>query len=448
MKSFINVLLIIILLLNIQSTELLAKNENIAEEMRSSLINEILDAWYPRTVDTVYGGFLSDFNYEWQASDRHSKMLVNQTRHIWTTSKMADFLGDDKYLTLAKNGYDFLYNKMWDKKNGGFYFIRDRQGNEITFMGNGKDSYSNSFAVYSLASYYKVSNDKSALDLAIKTFHWIEKQSYDTINKGYFNYLKDGENFRFRERERVEHQYTVDPSWKDQNSSIHLLEAFTELYSVWPDSLLRERTIELLNLIRDVIVTEKGYLNLYLTSDWQPISFRDSSKEVRDVNYHLDHVSFGHDVETAYLMLEASHVLGYKNDTNTLAIAKKMIDHSLKNGWDKKNGGFYYEGYYYKDKEEIEIINSVKTWWVEAEGLNALLMMSKIYPEEKQYYEGFLLQWEYIKKYLVDHKNGGWYTEGLDNSPEMSNMPKAYNWKANYHNVRALMNCIEMLSEK
>jgi mannobiose 2-epimerase len=64
-----------------------------------------------------------------------------------------------------------------------------------------------------------------------------------------------------------------DIGYKDQNSSIHLLEAFTELYEVWPDELVRSRLQEMLFLIRDIITTKKGYLVLFLKPDWTPSFF-------------------------------------------------------------------------------------------------------------------------------------------------------------------------------
>ena len=74
---------------------------------------------------------------------------------------------------------------------------------------------------------------------------------------------------------------TAQTGYKDQNSSIHLLEAFTELYSVWPDPLVRENDLqEMLFLIRDTITNPKGYLTLFLTPDWKPISFRDDPDSV------------------------------------------------------------------------------------------------------------------------------------------------------------------------
>ena len=186
-------------------------------------------------------------------------------------------------------------------------------------------------------------------------------------------------------------------------------------------------------------------MNLFFERDWTPVSLRDSSAAVRQANWYFDHVSFGHDVETAYLMLEASLVLGRAADAKTLAIAKKMVDHSIANGWDVENGGFYDAGYYFDDSDSITIISDVKTWWVQAEGLNALLLMAKLFPQEKKYHDAFIKQWAYIKEYLIDHEHGGWYAEGLDKSPHQRRASKASEWKVNYHDTRALLNCIKML---
>ncbi len=210
-----------------------------------------------------------------------------------------------------------------------------------------------------------------------------------------------------------------------------------------PNNLLRQRLQEMLLLIRDTMVNPKGYLGLFFMPDWTPISFRDSSEAIILKHRNLDHVSFGHDVETAYLMLEASHLLGIKNDTTTMRVSKSMIDHALKNGWDNKTGGFYDEGYYFKNKSGITIIKDSKNWWAQAEGLNTLLLMSDHFPnDEQQYFQKFQQQWKYVQKYLIDHVHGDWYQGGLDKEPDQKTNLKGHIWKGNYHQLRALVNCV------
>jgi mannobiose 2-epimerase len=225
-----------------------------------------------------------------------------------------------------------------------------------------------------------------------------------------------------------------------------LLEAFTELYEVWPDPLVRERLEEMLYLVRDKITTPKGNLTLFFTHEWKPISFRDSSEAVIRKHKNLDHVSFGHDVETAYLMLEASHALGLKNDTQTLAVGKRMVDHALQNGWDKTVGGFYDAGYYFKERDTITILLDTKNWWAQAEGMNTLLLLADHFPQDPmQYYDTFKQQWQYINTYLIDHEHGDWYEYGIDKEPHRKTALKGHAWKATYHHYRALSNCAKQL---
>jgi mannobiose 2-epimerase len=272
---------------------------------------------------------------------------------------------------------------------------------------------------------------------------WLEKHSHDPDEKGYYQHLR-------RDGSKVIRDASVDSraetGYKDQNSSIHLLEAFSELYKVWPDPLVRERLEEMLYLIRDTITTDKGYLTLFLTTDWKPVSFRDSSHEVIEKHHGLDHVSFGHDVETAYLVLEAAEVLGLRNDTTTLWKAKKMVDHALHNGWDNEVGGFYDGGYYFKDKSDITIVKDSKTWWAQAEGMNTLLIMAEKFPDDPMnYFEKFRQLWQYIDNHVIDHTYGDWYWGGLDKEPRQKTTDKGSIWKATYHHYRGMTHSIDML---
>jgi mannobiose 2-epimerase len=123
-----------------------------------------------------------------------------------------------------------------------------------------------------------------------------------------------------------------------------------------------------------------------------------------------------------------------------------MVDHALINGWDNQVGGFYDEGYYFKNKPGITITHDTKNWWAQAEGLNALLLMADLFPnDEMQYYAKFEMLWEYTNTYLIDHTYGDWYAGGLDKQPEMKTALKGNIWKGIYHHYRSLDNCIQRL---
>jgi cellobiose epimerase len=417
--------------------------ETIANEMET-VMKQMLSSWYPRAIDTAHGGFLTTFTYDFQPTGPQDKMIVTQSRHTWTNSRASALYPQQKhFLAGAQHGFQFLKNVMWDKTYGGFYTLVDREGNPKERSESPKEAYGNAFGIYALAAYYAASRDTAALNLAKTAFNWLEQSSHDPIHKGYFQHLgRDGKPVK----RNATVPSTSDLGYKDQNSSIHLLEAFTELYMVSPDPLLRARLNEMLVLIRDRITTPKGYLTLFLTADWKPVTFVDSSRAGVLRHRNIDHVSFGHDVETAYLMIEASHVLGLKNDKRTASVAKKMVDHALANGWDNKVGGFYDEGYYFTNEKKLTIIKDTKNWWAQAEALNTLLLMADRYPKDKmQYFEKFKQLWNYVQKNLIDHEHGDWYEGGLDKEPHRKTGNKGHIWKATYHQYRALANCIEQL---
>lgn len=407
----------------------------IISEVERALSTGLFERWYPLAVDSVHGGFLSTFDYRFEPVEPQNKMIVTQARHVWSTAKASQFYPDDpRYLPASAHGFAFLRDVMWDREHGGFYDVVTREGEVLTGRDGAirKLAYGNAFAIYGLAAYYRAAGDAAALDLAREAFMWLERHSHDPVYGGYNQFLEaDGTIMRGG--------YGMETP-KDQNSSIHLLEAFTELYQAWPDDLVRERLQEMLVIVRDTITTDRGYLTLFFKEDWTPISYRDSSEAVRSEHYAVDHVSFGHDVETAFLMLEASHVLGLENDTATLTVAKRMVDHALRTGWDEAVGGFYDRGYYFAGDQDLTVIADSKNWWAQAEGLNTLLLMSELFPDdEMRYGERFLKQWEYIKTYLLDHENGGWYEGGLDKEPEWKTRNKGHIWKGSYHTGRSLM---------
>lgn len=418
----------------------------LADQIENSIKTELLNKWYPAVIDNEYGGFITTFTYDFKPTGPQDKMIVTQARHVWTSSNASLIYPEIKeYKKCATHGFNFLKDVMWDKQYGGFYSLVDRRGNVKSNGDQAKTAYGNSFAIYALAAYYEAFRDTAALSLAKKAFLWLEAHSHDPVNKGYFQHMhQDGTPAR----RTAAHESTSEVGYKDQNSSIHLLEAFTELYQVWPDSLVKVRLQEMLTLIRDTIVTDKGYMVLFFQPDWEPVSFRDSTKEVILKHHNLDHVSFGHDVEIAYLMLEASHVIGLQHDTRTLTVAKRLVDHALSNGWDSDIGGFYDEAYYFKDKTSITITRDSKNWWAQAEGLNTLLLMADHFPENSQYLNNFHKLWKYINTYLIDHKYGEWYQGGLDKEPQQRKALKGHIWKASYHQYRALSNCVQRLRNR
>ena len=210
-----------------------AERLHIANEIENSIRHEMLNKWYPQNNDTLYGGFITTFTYDFKQTGDQDKFIVTQARHTWSASKAAmRYPSVTYYKTLAQNGYKFLRDVMWDKTYGGFYTMVNRKGN---ILDSTKNAYGNAFGIYALAAYCKLSNDHNALSFAQEAFMWLEKHSHDLLHKGYYQHMqRDGTPIQRTPNTPA----TAETGYKDQNSSIHLLEAFTELYAVWPNDLL------------------------------------------------------------------------------------------------------------------------------------------------------------------------------------------------------------------
>ena len=409
-------------------------------------LHNLLNNYYPRIIDTINGGYWTNLENDWTLSENQNKMLVTQARGLWTAARAAELFPDNPvFRKAADHGFRFLTAQMWDTVNGGFfqhYYIDSAQKTDATF----KLTYGNAFALYGLSQYARINKDPEAIDWVRKSFDWLEKELHDSVYRGYYNIFVPA-NVNVDYDKAVNKAGWGQDNWKDQNTSIHLMEAFTVAYQVLQEEPIKARLIEMLELVRDSMTNDDGTLDLYFTKTWQPISHRDSSREYIIRNPALDHISFGHNIETAYLLADASQALYGEPDSLTLTIAKKLLDHTLSHGFDRDNTGLFDKGYNFSG-DEVEVIDSTKVWWAQAEAWHALALFSVFYPEEQAYPEAFKNMWTYITNSIVDPENGGWYNSGTDRNPETINNRKAHAWKGCYHDGRALMQVYDYISKE
>lgn len=423
---------------------------SVKSQFEQILNNHTLKLWYPTVIDHTNGGYYSNYSFDWKKAENQNKFIVTQARHVWTLSKAYEFYKDrNEYKEYAQHGYEFLRDYMWDNDYGGFFQLVDSTGHVPTgeYMLE-KRAYGNSFAIYALAAYYNISRDQEVLDLAIEAFHWLDEKAHDNEFGGYFQYLKqDGTPIP---RSVLDDGYNAGDKahvgLKDYNSSIHILEAFTELHHVWPDKILKGRLMEMYRIVSETMYDQRGFLKLHFHPDWIEVKDEELTDIIGADSFYTNHVTFGHDVETAFLLLEAAVALNIAEE-DILPKAKLLVDHALEVGWDNVKGGFYEQGKYIDGK--MKILDEGKNWWAQAEGLNSLLLMHTIYPDDsRNYYEKFELLSKYIDQNLLDQEYLGWFSGGIDHNPELKERPKAQIWKGTYHTSRSLMHCISLLEKE
>ncbi len=410
-----------------------AELKALADQIERSLFEHELGFFYPACIDAERGGFRHATPAEWArfTPAEREKNLVFQTRMVWTAAEVARRrpAQRERYLGYATHGFAFLRDHMWDKEHGGFYWMVGECGGPSTRMGTDKHAYGIAFGIYGCANYYLASKDAEALDLAMRAFDWLEKHAHDAKNGGYYEaFARDGAvHMNSSNTHNPANPYDAMGTrygLKSMNAHIHLLEAMTALYEAKKEPRVQERLQELLHICRDVMVVEPpGCMNQFFTPDWRALAFADS---------------YGHDVETTFLLLEAAHALDDLAQAKTWRVARALTDHALEFGWDENWGGFVEEGNSWGRVRK----EAGKIWWAQAEGLNTLLLMYDR-TREPRYWRDFIKMWEYIRQHGIDDKEGGWRFVVDPVNPGTG--WKVHPTKAAYHTGRSMLNVVDRL---
>ena len=190
------------------------------KEAEDHLRNELLPFWLNRCRDDIHGGFITHFDVDGKDTGEDQKSLIAQTRTIYTmASAHREGYGNGRCEELARHGVDFLVDKMWDEKYGGFFWTVDRKGNvEI----DKKILYGLSFAIYALSEYTLATRDERGVDYAERVSDLIQKHAQDPKHGGYF--------------EMFERDWELCPPGsgggdrKTLDFHMHFMEALTTLY--------------------------------------------------------------------------------------------------------------------------------------------------------------------------------------------------------------------------
>ncbi|HYW78102.1 MAG TPA: AGE family epimerase/isomerase, partial [Thermoguttaceae bacterium] len=333
-----------------------------AREIEHVLFKGILDAWYPRCLDRA-GGFHENFAEDWSRRPTESKFIVFQARMTWVPAVIARRYPRQRkrFLAYTRHGLTFLTDRMWDATHGGFIERVDEKGRPDSRWLPWKQLYGQAFGIYGAAGAFQATGDKEALQLAIDGFRWLEDHAHDDKHGGYFECTTaEGRPIALMpqsEWQQPRFSFIGRAGHKSMNAHIHVLEALTALRQVCNDPRLNQRLDEVFLIVRDKIVRPGGHLAMFSALDFTPTDERSS---------------FGHELETAYLLLEAAELVG-RNDEKTRRVARELVEHSLRFGWDEKHGGFFDEG-----PPQTEPVERRKVWWAQPEGINGLLAVDRL----------------------------------------------------------------------
>ena len=389
------------------------------KEMQDVLTGNILPFWIDKMVDHENGGFYGRIDGHGNLHADAEKGGILNARILWTFSATYRVLGKSEYLEMATRAKDYIIAHFIDREYGGTYWSLDYKGNPKDTK---KQFYAIGFMIYGLSEYVRATGDKEALDYAIQLFECIEEHSLDVIYNGYIEACTRewGEIADMRLSD-------LDANYpKSQNTHLHIIEPYANLYRVWKDERLEKALRNMINIFTDKILNpETNHLDLFFEKDW-----------TRGAG-HLE--SYGHDIECSWLMHEAALVLG---DAEVLKKVEEIVPLVAKASEKGLNpdGSMIHEA-----NLDTGHVDDDLHWWVQAEAVVGFYNIYQHFGDESAL-DKSLQCWQYIKDNLIDYEGGEWYWSRRPDGTLNLDDDKAGFWKCPYHNGRMCLEIIERIS--
>lgn len=383
-------------------------------EVKNHLETKILPFW-KNLRDMENGGFYGYMDFDLNIDKEAVKGCILHSRILWFFSNAAMTLKDDTLLEYAKHAYDFIKNYCLDDTYGGIYWAVTYDGKIADGM---KHTYNQAFAIYALSSYYDASGNEEALELAWKLYELIEHQCKDS--EGYLEAFD--RNFEPISNEKLSENGVM--AEKTMNTLLHVFEAYTELYRVTKDEDVEKNLRWILDIFADKVYNPARHRQeVFFDAHWNTL---------------IDLHSYGHDIETAWLIDRGCEVLGDAAlEAKMQAITKDLIAEVYKTAF-KKNSLL--------NECEKGVDNVSRIWWGQAESLVGFLNGYEKAPEHPEYLEAVFGQWDYIKTNLVDSRDGSeWFWDLDDDGKPSTKKPIVEPWKCPYHNGRMCFEVIRRL---
>lgn len=381
-------------------------------EIETHLKEKLIPFW-EGLKDEKNGGYYGYMGYDLAIDKHYEKGCILNSRILWFFSNVYMLLGEDHLKVAAEHAYKFLKDYCIDYENGGVYW-------SVTYDGrisdDTKHTYNQAFAIYALSSYYDAVKDEDALKTAEELFNIIEEKCTDQ-----YGYLEAfNRTFEPAGNDKLSENGVMAD--KTMNTLLHVFEAYTEFYRVSHNEKVAARLRFMLDVFKDNVYNEElGRQEVFFDKKYTPL---------------IDLYSYGHDIETAWLLDRGLEVLGDNGYIKmfapvTHALAENIYNRAFVNGS-------------VLNEAENGTDDTTRVWWVQAESIVGFINEGMKIPDKEEsgkYFKAAEALWEYIKKYLIDTREGSEWFWSVNADGIPYEKPIVEPWKCPYHNGRM---CIEV----
>jgi mannobiose 2-epimerase len=403
-----------------------------ARLVRERLPATTLPYWLAASRDDDMGGFLLPDDvvrglvrrvgrtlvHARRAPPTDHKQLVTQARLVWVFAhahRQGHGTGDE-YLTAARRGHRFLVDHFLDREHGGYRWLTDRSGAPLD---DTKYLYGQAFVIYAFVELARASGEPDPLDDALATFRTVEDRLHDREHGGWCEQATGDWRALPAQQVRAEMSFV---GRKSADGVLHWMEATTELYCDTLDAGVHRSLTEALRMLRaHLFVADPDRMQERCRADWTV----DADTDLR--------MSYGHNVEFAWMMLRAQDALGVPRDWDRF---HAYVEHTLRRGFDHRRGGAYAWGRGAGPAEHRD-----KVWWVQCELIGALTV-ALAESDDERYAVALAQTLSFVERHMTDPRDGVLF-ETVREDGRTRRPRKSGDWKAGYHEVRAATTLVE-----
>ena len=383
----------------------------LADDLEAELTQNILPYWRAHAVDQERGGFHGQITRRNEVVANAPKGAVLNARILWAVSAASRALDDDTYRPLADRAYEYLTTHFWDETHGGIYWMLRPDGTPLKTK---KQVYAQAFAIYALAEYHRLTDEPEPLARAIQLFELLEEHAFDGAEGGYFEAYS-------RDWHLLDDVRLSAKAPKSMNTHLHVLEAYTTLHRAWPEPALKTQLRDLIRLFLDTILdAETHHVISFFDECWTPRS---------------ELISFGHDIEASWLLVEAAEVIGEAALLEETQAAAVRIARTTQDEGQDADGGLLYEIH------ADGTLDDDKHGWPQAEAIVGFVNAYQI-SGEQAFLDAALRCWDFTQQHMLDAAHGEWLYRVARTGAPYPDDDKVGPWKGPYHNTRA---CLEIM---
>lgn len=383
--------------------------ERIADRART-LLSDIIDFW-KGLHDGQFGGYYGYMGQDLRLDKQAEKGCILNSRILWFFSEAAMLTGRQDLWEEADHAYAFLMDHCLDRERGGVYWSTTYDG---TPLDTTKHTYNQAFTIYALSSYYLLTKKEQALDTAYGIFNRIESTCRD--QEGYLEAFTL--DWKPESNEKLSENGVLAD--KTMNTLLHVFEGYANLYRCQRSPKVGAALLRCLHIYSTKIYDpEKRQQRVFFDAHYNSI---------------LDLCSYGHDIESSWLIDAGTQLLGDRELTEKI----ERIDTDLAKAVYERA----YRDHSVVNECERGVVDETRVWWIQAEAVLGFVNLWRKCGETK-YRDAAVDILSYIQRKLIDKRPGSEWFWCLDRDGNpIPGKPIVEPWKCPYHNGRMCMELI------